>query len=74
MIAKTVELGREDALEEDIPVAQSIPSFTEGDGSTGLTRASSIPVSIKIYCNISSLVALSFMPTIVLQFVSIYDR
>ena len=26
----TVELGREDALEEDIPVAQSIPSSTGG--------------------------------------------
>jgi len=57
---------REDALEEDsIPVAQSFPSFTEGDGTTGLTRASSIPVSLKIYCDVSSLVALSFMLTCV---------
>ena len=68
----TVELGREDAFEEeDIPVAQSIPSFTEGRGTTGLTRASSIPVSLKIYCDTSSIVAFSFMPTIALQ--STYD-
>jgi hypothetical protein len=67
-----VELGREDALEVDIPVAQSIPSFTEDRGTTGLTSASSIPVSLKIYCDISSLVALSFMPTIAFQFT--YDH
>ena len=60
-----IELGREDALEEDIPVAND---------TTGLNRASSIPISLKIYCDISSHVALSSMPIVALQFVSTYDH